>query len=296
MPLTVEMFAKNGERPGHLIVDRKSFIFSFPEYNTRNLFYMFLQKHPQIETSMPEATATSTFAMTEDPRHNILEHLSSYDHEQYHVHIVLTVDVNFSLLKQLFDQMDIASFYDSGLDDVMCQESRKSILDIAEKYFAELESVEAQKIEAQYRQMKDAEYGQVNHQIKLAKERAERNPERKDDLFEHKNDETSEPTPEFFLEFLVLRIPMNADNDYETSNARIINNIWQMYHDILQQRIDHQNQGNANTILSNNFMVQQPSPLSRFSLMNRSSSVNSDDPQEEEQEQKRKYCPSCVLL
>jgi hypothetical protein len=162
MPFSIEMYDKDGKATGKFIVDRNLLIFAFVDEETCNLFRMFDQ---YIDTRCMELSS-DTFAETEDPRHDALEHVSQYDRHQFHLHYIFTKDVLFKIVKLLFDRFEDRYKRDKSLDLIMSKQCREEIVATTERYFEWLSnSPDGRVIEQQYRSMKDREFKEAEAQV-----------------------------------------------------------------------------------------------------------------------------------
>jgi len=179
MPLTLDIYGSNPKNNGHLIINRNNLIITYyyctDELSqerqvtiTRDRFAKLIwdtyNKYDdgKIIKKFPESSAQN-FSMTEDPRHDALDHMCSYDRKNMHFHLILKDDINFELIQMLFSNMQIDNY-----TDLISSECILDILKICNGYFKELEtSATAQQIEADYRECKDKEFAKAKIEANL---------------------------------------------------------------------------------------------------------------------------------
>lgn len=167
MPLTLQLYGSDLKNTGTFHIERNNMLFyySFDQNNSRS-FYQAIHNRDRLRDSVLEGESRLAdyrskdrgFAMTEDPRHDVLGHLSHYDrHDSAHFHVILSEDVNLIHLKLFFKD-----FSTKGIEDLISEECVNYILETAEQYFLEFKKSNiAQENEMDYLQQKDKELRKV---------------------------------------------------------------------------------------------------------------------------------------
>ncbi len=159
MPLTMSFYGSDIEKEGHVIVDRKNLIFAYPVQNTPSSkmkakknrdrlksFFDMLKKQGKYINS--DAKLGNDYFFNDD-RHFFANHLSLYDKEAYHIHFCFKNIIDFNFLRNFLSEfLPINKEY----EDLISETCVREILDIAEKYFIELQNSNKAKkeVEPQY--------------------------------------------------------------------------------------------------------------------------------------------------
>jgi hypothetical protein len=170
MPLTLELIGSNPKNSGQLIIDRNNLIVAYYSDSSIESINNALSNRLRLGNLITESyeysknkeiakkhplTPNKTYAETDDPRHDALEHMSSYDrYECQHGHLIFKDDINFELIKLIFSNLKIGSH-----TDLISYECINKIISTSEEYFLELDTSDtAKRIEAEYREYKNREF------------------------------------------------------------------------------------------------------------------------------------------
>ena len=95
----------------------------------------------------------------DDPRHDVVEHLCSYDKNANHFHLKFKSKVGICEIQKLICRLALAAVVDSSIDKIWGAASRVEVLRQAQGYFRELKKdPAAQACEKDYFQEKYAQY------------------------------------------------------------------------------------------------------------------------------------------
>ena len=174
---------------GHLIFDRNNIIFVFPKSNlsceqSQRIVMDFLASN-EIEKRLFRATKTKNrltpYARTSDPRHDVLDHMSSFDrYNTRHYHVDLEEDVTPQIAEKFLSLINQSAVQDSTIDVVMGPECRDEIEVILKKYNTnedKYQSEEADQAARDYRSSKEVDFKKATQKVekeKLKKEAEEK--------------------------------------------------------------------------------------------------------------------------
>jgi hypothetical protein len=167
MPFTIEIPSPAPNSPyGKLITDRNNLIFHFAApYSASDDAYSRAckeQRDALAEYMYRYGIGdrdTSTNHESESNEHIIHEHVSAYDKQGYHVHLIYKRDVDFAKIKEIFGEFEQYSIADPSINSIITPNARIEMLAIIQSYFHELETKSSsKKSEEEYRQEKNELY------------------------------------------------------------------------------------------------------------------------------------------
>lgn len=169
MPLTIEFLSPDNTQ-GYVFIDRDNITFQFrPKSDSDMDQVKAITKRTKMDEILchyagklflSEIKSDMDFA-ADDVRHQATDHISAFDKEKYHLHLKFKRDVDWDIIRQLFEPIP-----PQALLPCMKSEYKNHILATAYGYFAELNNEkQVKQIEEFHREEKKEELAKLQNQV-----------------------------------------------------------------------------------------------------------------------------------